>query len=184
MKSANLPTSQKWLRHFPTKKWLHIWRHTPRSSQSFEDLVQRRLCRKFSVFCLTFFPVCVFFNLHVARLHFLTFSFLLDVNECDNNNGYCEHTCQNVYGSYWCKCNEGFKLDSNRKTCSGKVISQSVFSSDWHSAIVFVAIMLRPCSDMNPLYNSATLRDNNILSYVMLFWRERFATYWFGCILG
>ena len=81
------------------------------------------------------------------------FFFLLDVNECENNNGYCEHTCQNVYGSYWCTCSEGFKVDSNRKTCSGKVKSQG------HIIVIFVVIMLRPGSEMIPLYNSSTSRD-------------------------
>ncbi|KAL4233097.1 epidermal growth factor-activated receptor [Mactra antiquata] len=31
-----------------------------------------------------------------------------DIDECDNNNGNCEHTCLNTIGSYMCKCPEGF----------------------------------------------------------------------------
>ena len=48
--------------------------------------------------------------------------FLLDVNECDNNNGNCQHTCQNLYGRHRCLCRDGYSLDSNEKTCSGKQI--------------------------------------------------------------
>ena len=43
----------------------------------------------------------------------------LDINECDALNGGCEHLCQNNNGSYNCKCNKGFFLDGNGKTCSG-----------------------------------------------------------------
>ena len=43
----------------------------------------------------------------------------LDVNECSVSNGGYEHQCENTNGSYFCKCNEGFFLDGNRKTCSG-----------------------------------------------------------------
>ena len=45
---------------------------------------------------------------------------LLDVNECEMLNGGCQHHCQNTNGSYVCQCKEGFFLDGNGKTCSGK----------------------------------------------------------------
>ena len=35
----------------------------------------------------------------------------LDVNECAMSNGGCQHQCKN---------NEGFFLDGNARTCSGK----------------------------------------------------------------
>ena len=44
---------------------------------------------------------------------------LLDENECQNSNGGCKHHCINTDGSYVCKCNKGFFLDGNGKTCSG-----------------------------------------------------------------
>ena len=44
----------------------------------------------------------------------------LDENECDVSNGGCQHQCENNNGSYVCHCNEGFFLDGNGKTCSGK----------------------------------------------------------------
>lgn len=44
----------------------------------------------------------------------------LDVNECKISNGDCEHNCRNKNGSYVCLCDDGFFLDGNGRTCSGK----------------------------------------------------------------
>ncbi|XP_017746919.1 PREDICTED: signal peptide, CUB and EGF-like domain-containing protein 2 isoform X10 [Rhinopithecus bieti] len=41
----------------------------------------------------------------------------LDVDECLENNGGCQHTCVNVMGSYECCCKEGFFLSDNQHTC-------------------------------------------------------------------
>uniref|UniRef100_A0A8C4L271 Protein CEGP1 n=2 Tax=Equus asinus TaxID=9793 RepID=A0A8C4L271_EQUAS len=41
----------------------------------------------------------------------------LDVDECLDNNGGCQHTCINVMGSYECRCKEGFFLSDNQHTC-------------------------------------------------------------------
>ena len=43
-----------------------------------------------------------------------------DVNECEINNGNCQQMCKNLYGRHSCSCREGFVLDSNKRTCSGK----------------------------------------------------------------
>ena len=44
----------------------------------------------------------------------------LDINECHILNGGCQSQCKNTNGSYVCQCSEGFILDGNGKTCSGK----------------------------------------------------------------
>ena len=44
----------------------------------------------------------------------------LDENECETSNGGCQHQCENINGSYFCHCNDGFFLDGNGKSCSGK----------------------------------------------------------------
>ena len=44
----------------------------------------------------------------------------LDTNECAMSNGGCQHQCKNTNGSYMCQCSEGFFLDGNARTCSGK----------------------------------------------------------------
>lgn len=48
-----------------------------------------------------------------------------DVNECDINNGNCQQMCKNLYGRHSCSCREGFVLDSNKRTCSGKILKHS-----------------------------------------------------------
>ena len=44
----------------------------------------------------------------------------LDINECANQNGGCNHVCSNNNGSYACSCRAGFFLDADKKSCSGK----------------------------------------------------------------
>ena len=45
----------------------------------------------------------------------------IDINECSQNNGGCEHICRNTVGSYYCQCNEGYALNADQRTCRGKV---------------------------------------------------------------
>ncbi|XP_069746531.1 growth arrest-specific protein 6-like isoform X2 [Narcine bancroftii] len=41
----------------------------------------------------------------------------LDVDECQLNNGGCEHICSNVVGSYQCACRTGFDLLHDKHRC-------------------------------------------------------------------
>ena len=43
----------------------------------------------------------------------------LDINECDNDNGGCDHTCINKPGSYQCQCDVGFNSENNGMNCTG-----------------------------------------------------------------
>ncbi|CEM18121.1 unnamed protein product [Vitrella brassicaformis CCMP3155] len=40
-----------------------------------------------------------------------------DIDECETNNGGCEHTCNNTVGSFECSCDEGYQLFNDSK-CS------------------------------------------------------------------
>lgn len=42
---------------------------------------------------------------------------LLDINECLDGNGDCEHECINEVGTYRCACREGFRLREDNRTC-------------------------------------------------------------------
>ena len=41
----------------------------------------------------------------------------IDVNECLQRPGPCEHECTNSWGSYTCSCPHGYVLNSDGKTC-------------------------------------------------------------------
>ena len=57
----------------------------------------------------------------------------LDINECKQGNGGCEHTCTNTIGSYYCTCNSGYKL-SKEKHCSGNKIIKNKLIYIVHSS--------------------------------------------------
>ena len=42
---------------------------------------------------------------------------ITDEDECQNNNGGCQHTCVNTVGSYICSCREGFVLQKDKHSC-------------------------------------------------------------------
>ncbi len=46
------------------------------------------------------------------------FPFLIDINECDFDNGGCDHNCTNLVGSYFCNCSNGYYL-TNGSICQG-----------------------------------------------------------------
>lgn len=41
----------------------------------------------------------------------------VDVDECQEYPGLCQHRCINYWGSYKCGCDAGFKLSANNRTC-------------------------------------------------------------------
>ena len=41
-----------------------------------------------------------------------------DIDECESDNGGCDHTCTNQEGSYECSCQDGFMLESSG-SCQG-----------------------------------------------------------------
>ena len=45
--------------------------------------------------------------------------FILDINECEINNGGCDQKCLNTAGTYQCDCFEGFIYNSTTKECKG-----------------------------------------------------------------
>ncbi len=66
-----------------------------------------------------------------------------DVNECQSNNGNCQHTCQNTVGSFSCGCNSGFILASNGQTCNGEC---EIFNLDifciYHTTTCVVVVVV------------------------------------------
>ena len=45
---------------------------------------------------------------------------IVDINECDTENGGCNHNCTNNAGSFVCSCQSGYQLSPlNNKMCTG-----------------------------------------------------------------
>ena len=49
-----------------------------------------------------------------------------DINECETNNGGCQQICTNVFGSYFCTCNNGYNLMIDGHSCLGLKITYSL----------------------------------------------------------
>ena len=49
------------------------------------------------------------------------YTIVIDVNECDTNNGGCEQNCNNNVGSYSCTCDIGYQLGNDYHECPGEV---------------------------------------------------------------
>lgn len=41
----------------------------------------------------------------------------VDINECSNNNGNCQHKCVNFEGTFKCQCNPGYILQKDGRSC-------------------------------------------------------------------
>ena len=51
----------------------------------------------------------------------IVYYIMVDINECDTNNGDCSQNCINTDGSYHCECDDGYYLDeTDSKTCYRK----------------------------------------------------------------
>ena len=57
---------------------------------------------------------------------YLTYSIPSDYDECANNNGGCDQTCDNTVGSFLCSCGEGYRLDDDMTSCNGIIIPVSL----------------------------------------------------------
>ena len=80
----------------------------------------------------------------------------LDINECEISNGGCQHQCININGSYTCQCNEGFLLNSNGKTCTGKF---------WiESSLICLSLIKKNCCKLSVLL-AANSKWNNSISH-------------------
>lgn len=46
-----------------------------------------------------------------------------DIDECQQNNGGCSDSCINTLGSFYCECDTGHKLNTDKATCVGMLTS-------------------------------------------------------------
>ena len=51
--------------------------------------------------------------------------FFVDIDECQSNNGGCEHACFNTAGSFTCDCRLGYALATDGSGCVGKLLNNN-----------------------------------------------------------
>lgn len=56
---------------------------------------------------------------YYTSIYLVVLCVLLDDQECDIDNGGCQHTCINTDGGYYCSCNQGYQIDDDHKSCKG-----------------------------------------------------------------
>ena len=60
------------------------------------------------------------FSIPFLRGCFLFFFFFSDIDECLEGTSKCNQYCHNSDGGYFCSCQQGYTLDSDKHTCVGK----------------------------------------------------------------
>nr|AHH80651.1 tolloid [Antheraea pernyi] len=83
--------------------------------------------RRHGAFCGTALPPPVTSDGSVLRVQFTSDGsvhrsgfaavYYIDVDECAENNGGCQHECHNTLGGYECACHSGFTLHPNKRDC-------------------------------------------------------------------
>ena len=49
----------------------------------------------------------------------------VDINECIEKKDECDHNCHNTIGSYQCSCRDGYKIENNKRNCTGMSVCQN-----------------------------------------------------------
>ena len=49
----------------------------------------------------------------------------IDILECLVNEGGCEQNCMNTIGSFVCSCDDGYTLNDDERTCTGRFFLKS-----------------------------------------------------------
>ena len=71
----------------------------------------------------------------------------LDIDECKDDPGICQHNCTNTVGSFTCTCPPGYRLSRDKTTCIGihqiltyfiKVVAKLVKYLPLNSEILYV----------------------------------------------
>ena len=71
---------------------------------------------------VVWFPICtlIYVGWPKCGVDGNSLIFLTDVNECIHRNHSCQQRCQNIAGSFKCVCEQGYKLNTDARTCDGK----------------------------------------------------------------
>ena len=58
-------------------------------------------------------------NKPIITMFIIDYSILSDINECSDGTHNCEQVCDNTYGSYNCRCLDGYELQNDSYSCAG-----------------------------------------------------------------
>ena len=61
----------------------------------------------------------VSFQIHFQQTINLLLPLISDIDECELNNGGCDHNCTDTHDSYTCSCIPGYALKDDQHTCEG-----------------------------------------------------------------
>ena len=62
---------------------------------------------------------------------------VVDINECDINNGGCAQNCENNDGGYACSCDDGYEVNCDMHNCTGKI---KCLIFHWYYILPWVAV--------------------------------------------
>eukprot|EP00058_Branchiostoma_floridae_P000956 XP_002586444.1 hypothetical protein BRAFLDRAFT_105223 [Branchiostoma floridae] len=72
-------------------------------------------CPDYIMGCMTYVDIPGECCRHCSQYHYAIWPGYTDVNECADNNGGCDHFCQNSVGSYRCTCRPGYQLSGSSR---------------------------------------------------------------------
>ena len=81
-------------------------------------------------------------------------------NECETDNGGCEHLCKDTLFSYKCSCRDGYTLNQDNHTCSGKISLHFPTNLKSYSPVFTQILMNALLVDMNVMKYVKTLRGH------------------------
>ena len=87
----------------------------------------------------------------------------LDIDECSENSDGCAQVCSNTVGSYTCRCNPGFTINtSNARQCTGEYVIMTTCMLYTQYSYCFTSDVNECTSDTD---NCTQICQNNLGSY-------------------
>ena len=82
----------------------------------------KTLCLDITIQLRIYFGIS--YKVSISSNKFLKKNFFLEIDECQSNeSNNCEQVCVNVPGSFLCECRDGYKLNSDGKSCEGRIFA-------------------------------------------------------------